>query len=92
MEQKQEITVSYLASKIDKEYIFNDYKLTDSQLKDMTETLLLKIQNMSVSKKTVDSFFSKLHEGELGMYYKQPVSFLSIAHTYFQKMTQQLAR
>jgi hypothetical protein len=71
-----------LATKIKKEYDFNDYEITAEKLKEITQIMAETIDKRNLKPVYVDEFFTKLHSGNLGMFYKQPISFLSVWQQY----------
>lgn len=81
-----------LAKKIKFEYDFNDYDITDEKLKEITLILNETIQTYRITENTVNEFFIKLHSGRLGMFYKQPISFLSVAQKFFDSKINIVAR
>lgn len=73
-----------LGRRIKYEYDFNEYKISENQLKEITLIMAKAIDLIHLKSNDIDEFFHSLHEGKLGMFYYQPVSFLSI----FQKFTE----
>ena len=67
-----------LADRINYEYDFNGYEITADKLRDMTKIMAETIDAMNLKESHVNEFFTKLHSGKLGIFYKQPISFLSV--------------
>ena len=77
-----------LAKIIKDEFDFNDYEISKEKLIEVT-AIFEKISKNG-GKELTAKFFMELHTGKLGMFYKQPISFLSVAQKYFG--ANQLAR
>lgn len=70
-----------LAKAIKAEYDFNEYEIAQDKLIEVT-----KIIEYLSNKRThlQGKFIQDLHSGKLGMWYRQPVSILSLASKYFE--------
>lgn len=70
-----------LAKALKSEYDFNDYEITLEKLIEVTNIIekLFKKDMILIAK-----FISDLHCGKLGMWYKTPISLLSVANKYIE--------
>ena len=80
-----------LSDKIKAEYDFNEYEIKPDTLKETTIILLKTIKDKNITDAIIDQFFNDLHAGKLGMFYRQPVSFLSVAYKFFDSKMLKLA-
>ena len=88
----QQECLKILADKIKVEYEFNEYELTPTKLKEMTLVMYNVIEQNRINQSMVDKFFTDLHCGKLGMFYKQPISFLSVFYKFYESNNKHLAR
>lgn len=70
-----------LAKDLKKEFDFNNYEIDKDKLIDVVNIIdgLFKDDFM-----LLDQFLKDLHSGKLGMWYKQPVSILSLANKFVE--------
>lgn len=78
-----------LTKAIKKEFDFNSYEIEQDKLIEISNIIdrIFNGNNVLFGK-----FIDDLHVGKLGMWYKAPVSFLSVANKYIEMNNKPLAR